>query len=81
MKQNPKLHKQIDLSAFATYMENWDGNVITYTINWLLEEEVKYFNYVIKEINNQTFNYLSKEDWMESPYTSFDGLYWVEVRK
>ena len=81
MKQNPKLHKQIDLSAFATYMEKWDANTIIYVINWILEEEIKYFNYVIKEINNKTFNYLSKEDWMESPYTSFNGLYWVEVRR
>ena len=81
MKQNPKLHKQIDLSAFAKEMENYGENMITYIINWILEEEIKYFNYVIKEINNQTFNYLSKEEWMESPYTSFNGLYWVEVRK
>ena len=81
MKQNPKLHKKIDLSAFATYMEKWNGNTITYVINWILEEEIKYFNHIIKEINNQTFNYISKEDWMESPYISFDGLYWVEVRK
>lgn len=81
MKQNPKLHKQIDLSAFAIYMENWNGNGIIHTINWLLEKEVKYFNHIIKEINNQTFNYITKEEWMESPYTSFDGLYWVEVRK
>ena len=42
MKQNPKLHKQIDLSQFATYMEKWDGMVIIYVINWLLEEEVKF---------------------------------------
>ena len=81
MKQNDKLHKQIDLSAFAKYMENYGENMITYIINWILEEEIKYFNYVIKEINNQTFNYISKEDWMESPYTSFNGLYWVEVRR
>jgi len=81
MKQNPKLHKQIDLSAFATYMENYGENMITYIINWILEEEIKYFNYVIKEINNKTFNYISKEDWMESPYTSFNGLYWIEMRK
>lgn len=81
MKENPKLHKQIDLSAFATYMERWNGNVITYVINWILEEEIKYFNYVIKEINNQTFNYISKEDWMESPYISFDGLTDIEVRR
>lgn len=81
MKQNPKLHKQIDLSAFAKYMEKWNGNVITYVINWILEEEVNYFNRIIKEINNQTFDYITKEEWMESPYTSFDGLYWVEVRK
>ena len=81
MKENPKLHKQIDLSAFAEYMENWNGTVITYVLNWILEEEIKYFNYVIKEINNKTFNYLTKEEWMESPYTSFNGLEWVEVRK
>lgn len=81
MKQNDKLHKQIDLSAFAKHMENYGENMITYIINWILEEEIKYFNYVIKEINNQTFNYISKEDWMESSYTSFNGLYWVEVRR
>ena len=81
MKENPKLHKQIDLSAFATYMEKWNGNVITYVINWILEREVKYFDYIIKEINNQTFDYISKEDWIESPYTSFDGLTDIEVRK
>ena len=81
MKQNPKLHKQIDLSAFATYMEKWGGDVITYVLNWILEEEVKFFNHIIKEINNQTFNYVTKESWMESPYCSFDGLYWIELRK
>ena len=81
MKENPKLHKKIDLSAFATYMEKWNETVIIYIINWLLEEEVKLFNHIIKEINNQTFEYPSKEDWMESPYTSFNGLYWVEVRR
>lgn len=81
MKENPKLHKQIDLSAFATYMEKWNGNVITYVINWILEREVKYFDYIIKEINNQTFDYITKEDWMESPYTSFDGLTDIEVRR
>ena len=81
MKQNPKLHKQIDLQAFATYMENWNETVIIYVINWILEEEIKLFNHIIKEINNQTFNYMSKEDWMESPYTSFNGLYWIELRK
>lgn len=81
MKENPKLHKQIDLSAFATYMERWNGNVITYVINWILEEEVNFFNYIIKEINNQTFEYISKEDWMESPYISFDGLTDIEVRR
>ena len=81
MKENPKLHKQIDLSSFAEYMENWDGTVITYVLNWILEEEVKYFNYVIREINNQTFDYISKEDWIESPYTSFNGLTELEVRK
>lgn len=81
MKENPKLHKQIDLSSFAEYMENWNGTVITYVLNWILEEEVKYFNYVIREINNQTFDYISKEDWIESPYTSFNGLTELEVRK
>lgn len=81
MKQNPKLHKQIDLSAFATYMKKWDGNVITYVINWILEEEVKFFNYVIREINNQTFDYTSKEVWMKNPYTSFDRITEIEVRK
>lgn len=81
MKENPKLHKQIDLSAFATYMDKWNGNVITYVLNWILEREVKYFDYIIKEINNQTFDYITKEDWMKNPYTSFDGLDWIEVRK
>ena len=81
MKENPKLHKQIDLSSFAEYMENWNGTVITYVLNWILEEEVKYFNYVIREINNQTFDYISKEEWIESPYTSFNGLTELEVRK
>lgn len=80
IKENPKLHKQIDLSAFATYMERWNGNV-TYVINWILEEEVNFFNYIIKEINNQTFDYISKEDWMKNPYTSFDGLTDIEVRR
>lgn len=81
MKENPKLHKQIDLSSFAEYMENWNGTVITYVLNWILEEEVKYFNYVIREINNQTFDYISKEDWIESPYNSFNALTELEVRK
>lgn len=81
MKQNPKLHKQMDLSAFATYMENWNETVIIYVINWILEEEIKLFNHIIKEINNQTFNYITKEEWMESPYTSFNGLEWIELRK
>lgn len=81
MKQNPKLHKKIDLSSFATHMEKWDEIVIIYVINWILEEEVKYFNHIIKEINNQTFDYITKEEWMESPYTSFDGLYWIELRR
>lgn len=80
MKENPKLHKQIDLTAFATYMEKRDGNV-TYVINWIIEEEVKFFNYIIKEINNQTFDYTSKEVWMKNPYTSFDGITEIEVRK
>lgn len=81
MKENPKLHKKIDLSAFATHMEKWNETVIIYVINWILEEEVKYFNHIIKEINNQTFNYITKEEWMQTPYNSFDGLYWIEVRK
>ena len=81
MKQNPKLHKQIDLSAFATYMEKWDANTITYVINWILEEEVKFFNYIIQEINNQTFDYISKEDWMKNPYIYFDGVTDIEVRR
>lgn len=81
MKENPKLHKQMDLSAFATYMEKWNGNVITYVINWILEREVKYFDYIIKEINNQTFDYITKEEWMENPYISFDGLTEIEVRR
>ena len=81
IKENPKLHKQIDLSAFATYMERWNGNVITHVINWVLEEEVNFFNYIIKEINNQTFDYISKEDWMKNPYTSFDRLTELEVRR
>ena len=80
MKENPKLHKQMDLSSFAEYMEKWNGNV-TYIINWILEEEVNFFNYIIKEINNQTFDYISKEDWMKNPYTSFDGLTELEVRR
>lgn len=80
MKENPKLHKQIDLSSFAEYMSNKNGNV-TYIINWILEEEVNFFNYIIKEINNQTFDYISKEDWMKNPYTSFDRLTELEVRR
>ena len=81
MKENPKLHKQIDLSSFAEYMENWNGTVITYVLNWILEEEVNFFNYVIKEINNQTFDYISKEEWIKSPYTSFNAITELEVRK
>ena len=81
MKENPKLHKQIDLSSFAEYMENRNGTVTTYVLNWILEEEVKFFNYVIREINNQTFDYISKEDWIKSPYNSFNGLTELEVRK
>ena len=80
MKENPKLNKQINLSAFAIYMEKWNGTV-THVINWILEEEVKFFNYIIKEINNQTFDYTSKEVWMKNPYTSFDGITEIEVRK
>lgn len=81
MKENPKLHKQIDLSSFAEYMGNRNGTVTIYVLNWILEEEVKFFNYVIREINNQTFDYISKEDWMKNPYTSFDGLTELEVRR
>lgn len=41
----------------------------------------QWFKVVIKEINNQTFDYISKEDWMKNPYTSFDGLTELEVRR
>ena len=80
MKENHKLHKELDLSSFAEHMEKCKGNV-TDVINWIINEEVNFFNYIIEEINNQTFDYVSKEDWMKNPYTSFDGLTELEVRK
>lgn len=80
MKENPKLHKQIDLSSFAEYMEK-NGTVSTYVLHWILEEEVKFFNYVIREINNQSNDYISKEEWVKSPYSSFNSLTELKMRK
>lgn len=78
LRELPSLHRKIDLVELSKYLEN---HYILYTLNWVLEYNVKYFNYVIEEINKQTFDYITKEEWVKNPFSEFDGVTYVEVRK
>ena len=82
MNENPKLHKKIDLQSFASHIKRCNGDkMITYTLNWILDREVENFNHIIQEINKQTYDYSSKETWMHHPYSCFDGVTEVRLRK
>ena len=76
---NHKLHKKIDLHRFGKHIKK--GNNILYTLNYVLNKNVEYFNYVINEINYETDDYITVEDWVESSYVDFNPITNIRLKK
>ena len=60
---NPRLFKQITLGAFSLYCQNHPNATIQGVLSWIREYELDFFNMVIEEINNETYDYCSIDDW------------------